>query len=322
MKRHLILLLCAALLIASCACGGKPATDAGTSCEDRKEASSMSLIPEEKLRALCDKIDGRYELYVSVPAEGEVFSVNAEKQFYSASTIKVPILARLLQDAEEGRLDLDQPIPLSPENRVGGSGVLVSLDPSVQLSLFDYAVLMMAISDNSATNQVIDAVGLDRTEEFIRAHDWPATHIGRKMLQRGAERHDGTREQNYTSAADLGHILEAIADGKLVSRQVSDTMMQIMATQRNGRLRPGIPECVDTIDPHRPVIQPPPGKVFFAAKGGSGTYPEGKVANDAGILIFPGGRRAVVVLLTISADVKATEAIMRDVAHTVYEALS
>ena len=65
----------------------------------------MKHIPEEKLRQICSGIDGQYGLYVSLPEEGEVLQLHSDTVLYAASTIKIPILALLLKDFEEGRLD-------------------------------------------------------------------------------------------------------------------------------------------------------------------------------------------------------------------------
>ena len=123
----------------------------------------MKRIPEETLRQICSGIDGRYGLYVSLPEEGEVLQLHSDTVLYAASTIKIPILALLLKDSETGNLDLYKPLPLSAHNRVCGSGVLKLLSHEVALSLYDYAVLMIVLSDNCATNQIIDVLGMTHT---------------------------------------------------------------------------------------------------------------------------------------------------------------
>ena len=270
----------------------------------------MNYIPEDTLRNLCAQIDGEYGLYLTIPETGESLTIQADRRMVSASTIKIPLLALLLQDAEEGQLDLDKPIPIAPVNRVGGSGILQSLSPALEISLFDCAVLMMVLSDNVATNQVIDAVGMDRANAFFAQQGWSATHLGRKMMTPG--------EQNYTSAADLGNMMERILAGTLVSPSVSAVMMQIMAGQRNGKFRPALP-TVSHNDPRKPVALPQEGKVLLASKGG--TLSNLGVANDAGILLLPNGRTAVLTMTTATRHNPTTEAIMGRVARTVYESL-
>ena len=278
----------------------------------------MGFGLEQQLRELCGRIDGEWGLSLYIPERGERLSVNAQARRVSASTIKIPLLALLLKDAEEGRLDLEQPVAIDAVNRVGGSGILQSLSPTVKLSLRDHAELMMVLSDNVSTNVVIDAVGMERANAFFVQEGWTATHLGRKMMTQGALLPDGTREQNYTSVADLADMMERVQAGTMVSPQVSRTMLRIMAGQRNGKFRPALPEA-KRYDPSKELELPPEGRVVLAAK--SGTLVDPVVANDAGILLLPDGRSAVLVMMTASRSNPETERIMGQVARAVYEAL-
>lgn len=173
----------------------------------------MAFIPEEELRALCQRLDGGCGLYVSLPFAGEKFTLGAERQIRAASTIKIPLLALLFKDAEEGRLDLDAPIPLGEEGAVRGSGIIKLLSPDIRLSLYDYAVLMMIVSDNTATNMVIDAVGIDRANAFFAENGWRETHLAGKLFVPTPEHPNGTASTNLTSARDLGDMLERMHAG-------------------------------------------------------------------------------------------------------------
>ena len=279
----------------------------------------MKYIPEEKLRAICGEICGDWGLYVSVPAAGEKLVINGAQPFVSASTIKVPLLALLLRDAAEGRVQLHEPYPITEENRVGGSGILCALNRDIRMDLFDYAELMIVMSDNIGTNQVIDAVGMDRLDPFCREMGWPATHLGRKMMTQGRLLPDGTREQNYTSAADLGDMMERIALGTMISPEISRTMLRILAGQRLHKFGRALP-TVERPDPHRDPAPAPAGKLVVAGKGGTLTG-NPNVSHDAAILLLPNGRQAVLVITTATPDNKQAEACMEQAARALYEAL-
>ena len=120
----------------------------------------MQYIPEEKIRKICQEVNGTYGLFISLPERGEKLVIDADTRYHAASTIKIPLLALLLKDFADGRLDPDKPEPIWECNRVGGSGVLNSLSDHYLLTLYDYAVLMIIVSDNSATNQIIDKTNL------------------------------------------------------------------------------------------------------------------------------------------------------------------
>lgn len=278
----------------------------------------MKYIPEEKLRAICGEICGDWGLYVSVPAAGEKLVINGAQPFVSASTIKVPLLALLLKDGAEGRLDLDAPLPMTPENRVPGSGVLKSLG-DVTMSLWDYAVLMIIISDNSATDMIIDAVGIDRANAFFAQQGWNDTHLAGKLYFPKPILPDGTEDIATVSAADLGDMMERMLAGTLVSPEVSRNMMQIMAAQQLGKVTPLLPvkRYADTRRPLPPV--PEAGKVLVCSKTGSLTN---KVAHDTAALILPDGTRAVLTVCTATSNNAKAEAIMARIGKAFYDHLA
>lgn len=277
----------------------------------------MKLIPEQQLREIMKDVDGTYGLYVSLPDYGEKLEINSHQVFNSASTIKIPILALLLKDFEEGRLDPAYKTPLTDENRVGGSGILKVMSPGIELSLYDHAVLMMIVSDNSATNHVIDAVGLDRANAFFAEHGWQNTHLANKLYWPAPMLPDGTKDFSRTTAADLGHMMEEIMDGKLVSKAASDTMMQIMACQQVGKFDKSLPVLKHT-DPALPLPPVPEGRVIVCNKGGTLI---GKVLHDAAIMLLPNGRRAVVTLMTGTPDNDKTMEIFKRVSKALYDSM-
>ena len=277
----------------------------------------MKMIPEKELQAVCAKVDGQYGLYVSLPDCNEKFILNGNMKFNSASTIKIPLLALLLKDFEDGRLDADQPVFLCEENRVGGSGVLKSMTPNLSMSLYDFAVLMIIISDNSATNQIIDAVGLDRANAFFSKNGWKETHLAGKLQFPKPILPDGTEDFNSTSAADLGNMMERMLAGTLVSENVSRQMMQIMAAQQLGKFNLSLP-VVRFPDTRKPLPAVPEGKVIMANKGGTLT---GKVLHDAAVMLLPNGKKAVLTMMTASPDKDSTTEIMKEVSRTLYDHL-
>ena len=249
----------------------------------------MKYIPEDQLREICSEINGTFGLYVSLPERGEKFTINSEQKYNAASTIKIPLLALLMKDFEDGRLNPSKLSPLHDDCSVLGSGVLKSLSTDFRLSLYDYAVLMIIVSDNSATNQVIDAVGIERANTFFAENGWDNTHLAGLLYGPKPTLPDGTKDFNYTTAADLGDMMEKILAGKLVSESASRQMMQILAAQQLGKFNLSLPveRYSRTQNPLPPV---PEGKVIMCNKGGS---LEGKVLHDAAIILLPNGEKAI-----------------------------
>jgi beta-lactamase class A len=198
-----------------------------------------------------------------------------------------------------------------------GSGVLKSLSTDFQLSLYDYAVLMIIVSDNSATNQVIDAVGIDRANAFFAENRWDNTHLAGLLYGPKPTLPDGTKDYNYTTAADLSDMMEKILAGKLVSDAASKQMMQILAAQQLGKFNLSLPveRYSRTKNPLPPV---PEGKVIMCNKGGSLM---GKVLHDAAIILLPNGEKAVLTMMTATPDNDITTEIFKKVSKTLYDSL-
>ena len=283
---------------------------------------SEHKIPEEALRRLCASVDGDCGLYVSIPGEGMKFFLNEDMIFDAASTIKIPVIALLFQDAAEGKIDLSKRVIAKRDNRVVGSGILRSLDPDLELTLFDLANLMIVMSDNTATNEIIDVVGMDRTRQFCQDHGFTNTWIWKKIFYKGYTPPPQVPEgmpSTATTAGDLGRMLEQLVDGTLIDEVSCRKIIQIMANQRVARLKTLLP-CSERADPREEVLRlPKEGYVVVASKGGTLTTPP--TAHDAGIFYLPDGRYYVVTICTRSSSLKATTKIINEVGRVMYEAM-
>ena len=283
---------------------------------------SEHKIPEEALRQLCASVDGDCGLYVSAPGEGLKFSINEDKIFTAASTIKIPVLARLFQDAAEGRVDLSEKVVVKPDNRAPGSGILLSMEPDIELSIFDLASLMIVMSDNTATNEIIDVVGMDRVRQFCTDHDFTNTWIWKKIFYKGELPPPQVPEgmpHTATTAGDLGRMLEQLADGTLLDEASCRKIIQIMANQRVARLKTLLPTAYRP-DPRKEALElPKEGQVVVASKGGTLTDPP--TAHDAGIFYLPDGRYYIVTICTRSSSLKEATKIINEVGLVMYEAM-
>ena len=278
----------------------------------------MKFIPEDKLRAICAEFPGRCALYVSVPSAGEKLVIRGDMAMKAASTIKIPLLALLMKDAEEGRLDLDRMEKMDPVNRVRGSGILKFLSPETALSLYDYAVMMMIVSDNSATNHVIDAVGMERANAFFAENGWTATTLNKKLFIPAPGSPGGTAATNLTSVADLGDMMERILAGTLVSRSACETMMAIMACQQLGKFDKSLPRVYRPNSTRAPLDPVPEKRVMLMQKGGTLID---EVSHDAAIMRLSNGMEAVMVMMTEHKNGNESLEASKKVSRTVYDRL-
>lgn len=175
---------------------------------------------------------------VLVDADGrEHVAVDPDGVYPAASVIKLPLVMALFEDEAEGRLSLDESVTI--RDRVGGSGVLQELAGVSALTLRDLATLAMEISDNTATNQLIDRVGIGRVNERLRAWGCVETVMKRKLFDneakaRGLENLMTPRE----TARLLRRVLEGAAAGHRAGTEVLRLLEHNQNTQRLGSFLP------------------------------------------------------------------------------------
>ncbi|MAT98751.1 MAG: hypothetical protein CL608_16535 [Anaerolineaceae bacterium] len=139
----------------------------------------MSLL--EQIREICEAFDGRIGLSATNLQTEETVGHQAEEVFPTASVIKLPVLLTLMQQVEDGLYSLDDPLMLRRGDKIGGSGLLQYLSPGLTMSLRDWALLMMSISDNLATNVLIDHVGLEQVQQWLNDNGYPNVKLRRKI---------------------------------------------------------------------------------------------------------------------------------------------
>ncbi|SOC79380.1 beta-lactamase class A [Salinimicrobium sediminis] len=174
---------------------------------------------------------------------GEKIGWNSEVQFPQASSIKIPVLMEVFKQAHEGKFSLSDPLPLTSENTVGGTGILKHLEDPAALSIKNLGILMIALSDNSATNALIDLVGMSEVNSTLKSLGMTNTLLQRKMMNSEAS---ARGEENLATPADAAKILQLLYKGEFVSPEVSNEILDIlkMTDREDSRLAAGIPENV------------------------------------------------------------------------------
>lgn len=277
----------------------------------------MKMIPREKIEQICAQLGGEVAVYASVTDTGEVYTRNADLQMTAASTIKTPLLALLLWYAEQGKIDIDVKRCIAENNFATGSGILRSLSHDVEMNLFDIAVLMIVVSDNTATNEVIDAVGMETFNAAMAELGYPKTSIGRKLCYRHYPA--GTPGENLTCAAELGRMMDLAVRGELLSPYVSRTLLQILAGQNLQKFTALIP-AEGWKQPREPLPTPAEGSVLVASKGGTLSGSRG-ISHDCAAFFLPDGRSYTLTVLTHTNDMIAARTAMAEISLAMYEAL-
>jgi beta-lactamase class A len=184
-----------------------------------------------------------------------------------------------------GKVDLAKAVTLATADQVPGSGILRQLSPGLTLSLRDAVRLMIALSDNTATNLVLDQIGLKSTAETMERMGCPNTKIHSKVF-RGDSTIFPERSKQFglgsTTANEMLRLLEALNKKELVSKEASEAMLEHLKA------------CDDPLKFPRFL----PDSVTVAMK--TGTVSDCRTA--AGILFTPKGAIAVVVLTDKNED--------------------
>src|SRR5579872_6658936 len=150
-------------------------------------ATELRAKLETRLQDIARHLDGVAGYAILDLTSGDRISHLDRETFPTASTIKLAIVYELFAQAKEGRIRLDESITLDRAKAVGGSGVLFEMGTPT-LSIHDYATLMVTLSDNTATNVLIDRLGMENVTRRMKALGLPGTRLRRHMMDTAAAR--------------------------------------------------------------------------------------------------------------------------------------
>ena len=154
----------------------------------------------------------------------------------SASMIKVFILAKAYEDLQAGSLSRKETFTLSPDNVVGGAGVLQGRPYGTKVSLQEALDLMITESDNTAANLLIDRLGMDRINTYMQNHGYSHSVLRRKMMDTEAM---GEGRENLTSTRDIALLFKRLYRGKCVGLDQDREMLAIYKRQTDNDSIPG-----------------------------------------------------------------------------------
>lgn len=226
--------------------------------------------------------------------DGSRITHRADEVFKSASTIKIAIMIQLFRRIDAGYLTLDDPYILKEADKVPGSGVLQELHSGIELTLRDVLYLMMSISDNPATNILIDHVGMDAVNATMRELGMEKSLLGRPMRGRPA---NSEEQENLATPSEFANLMNSILEGTAASAESCMAMLEMLKLQSNSR-RIGrfVPEGMEW---------------------GSKTGSYDTVVNDVGFVMTKDGPLVVAVFSENVADVVTGEVLISAIAGEV-----
>ena len=197
---------------------------------------------KKKIEKIISQVEGNVCINFYDLNKNNGFSVNGDKKVLSASMIKLLILAELMKKVSENKFSLSDTIMMANFMKTEGDGVLKELNTGHHFTLKELATLMIIVSDNQATNILIDFLGMENINQLGKELDLKETFLGRKMMDAEARKKG---YDNYTCADDISLLLKLIYQEKLINKEASQLMLDILLRQQQGeRLQRYLPSDI------------------------------------------------------------------------------
>jgi beta-lactamase class A len=281
----LTVLVCVSTMAAQC-CPEKPATE-------KQQALWQKL--QEEIRSVDKGLDGVMGLAVKDLTSGETFFIHGDEIMPQASSIKIAVLANLYLQAQQSKLKLTDEYIVRNQDLVSGSDIMLGLTPGVtRLTLRDLSTMMVAVSDNSATNVLIQRVGMANVNAMLDNLCLHATRLQRQMMDLKAA---GEGRENVSTPREMMTLLETIYRGKLLNKEMTADFIKMLSTHKESSLLQGLPDDV--------VAASKPGELEA-------------VRNDSGIVLVKGRPYILCVMTTYLKDEKDGAAAIRKISALTY----
>ncbi|HXZ19353.1 MAG TPA: serine hydrolase [Candidatus Acidoferrales bacterium] len=280
-----------------CALAGGEIASAQTQAPPDARAAELRAKLGRELNQVAAQFDGVMAIALKDLETNDTIAINADMLMPQASSIKTAVLVELLRQAQAGKLKLEERVEIRKSQFAGGSGVLQDFgDGTSAVSLRDLAALMIVVSDNTATNILIERVGQMQVNTAMQSLGFERTRLMRKMIQPEEERRG---VENVSTAREMAGLYEQLYRGKLLDAQHTALAIELL---KNEKYEP------------TPMGRGLPAGVALASKPGS----LGGVRCESGIVLLGGHPYVLSVMTTYAADDAAAERAIADVSRRVY----
>ena len=265
-------LFCCFLLLAA-AMAQSPSASAPPTQVNKKQKVLWEKL-ESSIHDVDQHLDGVMGVAIEDLSTGDHFFLHENEVFAQASSIKIAVLASLYLQAQQGKLKLTDLYTVQAADLVPDSDIMGGLTPGVtRITLRDLATMMVAVSDNSATNVLIDRIGMDTVNAMLDSLGLAHTRLRRKMMDLDAAKQG---RENISTPREMMMLLGAIYHGKVLDKESTADFFKVLSTNKDSWIPRELPADVKSANK--------PGAL------------EG-VRNDSGI-IFVGGNPYVICVMT------------------------
>jgi beta-lactamase class A len=194
---------------------------------------------ESKIEQIDQQLDGVMGVAIEDLATGEHFFLHEDEVFAQASSIKITVLANLYLQAQQGKVKLTDLFTVQSSDLVPDSDIMNGLTPGVtRVTLRDLATMMVAVSDNAATNVLIERVGMANVNAMLDSLGLAHTRLRRKMMDLEAAKQG---RENISTPKEMMTLLDAIYHDKLLNKESKDDFFRVLSTNKNSFIPRDLP---------------------------------------------------------------------------------
>jgi len=264
-------------------------------------AQGPSLI-EKQIAARLESFAGQLGVAAVHLDTGETVAVHADARFPTASLIKTAVMVEVFQQIADGRVRADQVVTLTDDIKVGGSGVLQNMKAPSAHPVSDLLYLMIALSDNTATNMLVGLVGTKAVDDRMVAMGLPQTRLYRPTFRGGHPDVFPEEEKEFglgsSTPRETARLFELIARGRAVSPMASEAMVALLDKQQFHEMIPRLLPGEGVTVAHKT------GQDEEKLVDASGL--RGSIRTDAAIVTTPKGRYVIAVFTRRVKDARWT----------------
>jgi beta-lactamase class A len=239
----------ATLLTLACLClaGGVAASACAQTSQPPAEKQTVLWMKLEKSILDIDRgLDGVMGVAIVDLTDGHKYLLHANDVYPQASSIKICVLAELYRQAQQGKLKLTDLYTVNAADLVQDSDIMGGLTPGVtQITLRDLATMMVAVSDNSATNVLIDRVGMDNVNAFLKAQGLRDTRLRRKMMDLKAA---AEGRENVSTPNEMLNLLQAIYRDEILNKEMTADFFKVLSTHKDSWIPRNLPDDLRIAD--------------------------------------------------------------------------
>ena len=191
-------------------------------------------------------LDGVMGVAIVDLTDGHKYLLHANDVYPQASSIKICVLAELYRQAQQGKLKLTDLYTVNAADLVQDSDIMGGLTPGVtKITLRDLATMMVAVSDNSATNVLINRVGMENVNSLLDSLGLTHTRLRRKMMDLKAA---SEGRENVSTPAEMTALLEALYRGKVLNKKMTGDFFKVLSTHKDSWIPRDLPDDLKIAD--------------------------------------------------------------------------